>query len=116
MRLIEVPLTEPTTDEARDERREAGHQDGENNGEGAVLPARRGDILVEPRLLPGRPEALVINRGKLEIWHITTKRRLWCVPTVSGDFNCFAFDFEVVDEGKKVIIASADAELGFSTL
>lgn len=120
MRLLEVPLTDPMVEDvaARRARGEAGDDDGgEGEGtDGPALPARRGDILVEPRLLPGRAEALVINRGRLELWHTSTKRRLWSVPTFSGDFNCFAFDFEVVEEGKKLIVASADAELGFSTL
>jgi hypothetical protein len=72
-----------------------------------------GDALVEPKLLPGSKELLVIRRGRLELWSVERQGCIWTVPTASDGLVCLAFQFELVSSGE-LIIATIDVEEGFA--
>ena len=59
---------------------------------------------IDPRLLPGGRYALLENYGRMELWSLFPRARVWMArPSREGD--CVAFDFEVVDNGNAVMIA-----------
>ena len=63
------------------------------------------DILVEPRLLPGGKEVLILNCGRLELWSLVTKERIWEIKSPVGRFSCAGFDFDIVDNGNVLNVA-----------
>ncbi|KAL5532571.1 hypothetical protein ACEPAF_4345 [Sanghuangporus sanghuang] len=68
-------------------------------------PAGELDILVEPRLLPGGRDILILNCGRLELWSLVTKEKLWEIKSPVGRFSCAGFDYDVVDDGNMLNVA-----------
>lgn len=65
-------------------------------------PSRR----VDARLLPGGKYVLIDNCGALELWSLASKRRLWTASTHELRDDCVSFDFEVVDGGTRLMVAT----------
>lgn len=64
-----------------------------------------GNERIDPLLLPGGKHALLENQGRLELWSLAPRARIWsAIPSRFGD--CIAFDFEVVDSGSSVMISA----------
>ncbi|KAL5492065.1 hypothetical protein ACEPAI_3512 [Sanghuangporus weigelae] len=59
---------------------------------------------IDPRLLPGCRHALLENHGRLELWSLFPRARMW-TATPSREADCIAFDFEIVDDGDVMMIA-----------
>lgn len=66
---------------------------------------------VKPRLLPGGREVLMENYGRLELWSLLSKERLWVSPEYK-DRDCITFDFQLSDDGKAVNIADVFVDGG----
>lgn len=60
---------------------------------------------IEPRRIPGGDEVLLGRSGKLEIWSLDTRERIWTAPSPSGDYFCTSVDFDVVENGQEVMLA-----------
>ncbi|EJD07227.1 uncharacterized protein FOMMEDRAFT_149738 [Fomitiporia mediterranea MF3/22] len=63
-----------------------------------------GNERVDPRLLPGGKYALIENHGRLELWSLFPRARVW-IANPSREADCIAFDFEIVDGGESMNIA-----------
>lgn len=66
--------------------------------------------LVEPRVLPGCQEIIVVNCGRLELWSTETKSRIWFLPIYEEYFDCVSFDCELkpgkTGNSKQLVIAA----------
>lgn len=60
---------------------------------------------IDPRLLPGGRHALLENHGRLELWSLFPRARMWMAHP-SREADCIAFDFDVVDAGNALMIAA----------
>ena len=60
---------------------------------------------VEPRMIPGGDEVIFARSGKLEVWSLTTHEHLWTAPPPQRSYFCTSLDFEVVENGRAVMIA-----------
>lgn len=60
---------------------------------------------INPRLLPGCKHVLLDYRGRLELWSVESKARIWSASAAEPHHVCVAFDFDVVDGGEKVNFA-----------
>jgi hypothetical protein len=60
---------------------------------------------IDPLLLPDEKHVLLENHGRLELWSIVPRARMWTVePTREGE--CVAFDYEIVNNGKSMMVAA----------
>ena len=60
---------------------------------------------IDPRLLPGGRHALLENHGRLELWSLVPRARMWTAAP-SREADCIAFDFEVIEGGDAMMIAA----------
>lgn len=60
---------------------------------------------ISPRLLPGGWDAVILNCGRLELWSLDTRTRLWACPQYEGGHYCLSFDMDLSEDGKTLNIA-----------
>lgn len=56
------------------------------------------------RLLPGKKELLVLNYGRIELWSVEPPTCIWQAPPFLGQHCCSSFDFDIVEDGKMVMV------------
>ncbi|KAH8111095.1 hypothetical protein DFH11DRAFT_1859790 [Phellopilus nigrolimitatus] len=63
---------------------------------------------MRPRLLPGGRYALLVNRRDLQLWSLEHSTCVWVAepPHTYNLRNCDTFDFELLQDGKVLIIAA----------
>ena len=93
--------------------RNKGHISVSRSAELRVRPADEvdPDKGVKPRLLPGGREVLMENCGRLELWSMVSKERLWASP-VCQDRDCITFEFQLSDDQKTLNIVDVFATGG----
>ncbi|KAH8116229.1 hypothetical protein DFH11DRAFT_1741950 [Phellopilus nigrolimitatus] len=65
-------------------------------------------VFMRPRLLPGGHYALLVNRRDLQLWSLEHSTCVWVAkpPHTYNLRNCDTFDFELLQDGKFLIIAA----------
>ncbi|KAH8108855.1 hypothetical protein DFH11DRAFT_1516248 [Phellopilus nigrolimitatus] len=70
---------------------------------------------IDPRLLPGGQHVLLERRGQLELWSTNSRELVWTAPADSENHGCISFDFELVEDGKTLMVAGVFRDKGSST-
>ena len=76
------------------------------------LPHVTDEHIIKTRLLPGGRELLLANYGHIELWSIETQECLLRIPPPRDYVNMVGFDFQLVDAGETLAIASVWTVLG----
>ena len=63
---------------------------------------------LDPRLLPGGQRLVVNNNGRLEIWSLEPRQRLWAATSPHEDLgrDAISYDCEVAENGAAIMIAA----------
>jgi hypothetical protein len=61
---------------------------------------------IEPRLLPGGKQVLLSCSGRLELWDLESRNRIWTAPGPAGHRYCSAVDVDMVEDGNVLIVAA----------
>lgn len=66
--------------------------------------------VAEPRLLPDGGSMLLIRKGQLQLWSVDPHECIWEVARCEGHPECLNFEYEVVDEGKSIMLVTIDVD------
>ena len=66
--------------------------------------------VAEPRILPGGKHMLLLMEGQLQLWTIEPQECIWTAPRCAGQETCLIFEFELIDNGKKIRVATIDVD------
>ena len=66
--------------------------------------------VAEPRVLPGGKHLLLLMERQLQLWSIEPQECVWIAPRCPGYGTCMAFQFEIIDNGKKMRVVTVDID------
>lgn len=76
------------------------------------LPHITEDEIVKTRLLPGGTGILLVHNGQVELWSFESRECLWVISPPEGRVTSVSFEFELVRDGAKLVVAIACDENG----